>query len=327
MTNNIFQEYKLFDIDPISLRSENFYQDLIAERKAYWKERRELIKDDNSAQCTLCDSNDNHLYLEYYGYKLFQCESCHAIFANIVFNEKYNQLIYDNDMYEENTKREILDTYQYRKEKFGKERFEYITNKCEFSPGKILLDLGCGPGYFLKYLDEQNIQCKGLELTQYLVDICKNSGLNVSQSTLEKELDQQYDIITMFDVLEHLHEPIDFFKLANRKIKKGGHILAFTPNIHSFAFYFQKGKQNLLSPYEHVLFYSKESLDYLAEQTGFAIVSIEFFGLDLIDYFSMKGSEDCVNYNEKLSEIIPYMQALIDKEKISNHMRVVFKKI
>ena len=326
MIRNIFKNYKLFDINPAFLRSKDFYHNLISERKSYWKERKVLIKHDDDAQCMLCGSRNNHVYLDHYGYKLFQCESCNAIFANLEFGKQYIKLVYDNSAYKENVKREILNTYQYRKEKFGKERLEYIEDVCDFSSNKILLDLGCGPGYFLKYLDELNIKYKGLELTQYLVDICKDLGLNVSSSALIEEEDFKYDVITMFDVLEHLDKPVDFFKIANKKLKQNGRILAYTPNIHSFAFFFQGGDQNLLSPYEHVLFYDKNSLEYLAKKTGFIVERIEYFGLDLIDYFSMKGDQDGIDYNERLSEVIPYIQGLIDKQEISNHMRVVFKK-
>ncbi len=74
-------------------------------------------------------------------------------------------------------------------------------------------------------------------------------------------------------------------------------------------------------------FYNQRSLSHLAEETGFTVESIDYYGLDIVDYFSMKGYKDDINYNEKLSDIIPYMQALIDSEKMSNHIRIVFKKV
>jgi len=326
--NDLFKNLKLFDIDPALLRSKFFYKNLLKERESYWEEREVLLKNDSQAECILCGSIDNELDLEYKKYKLFKCGNCGAVFPNILIDESYNKLVYDNNIYEENIKREVLDSYEYRKEKFGKERLEYIKEKCKFNlKNDTLLDLGCGPGYFLKHLTELNVECRGLELTQYLVDICKDQNLNVDATLLENEKDDSYSVITMFDVLEHLTRPIDFFKVANKKLHTGGRILAYTPNINSFSFYFQKGGQNLLLPYEHVVFYDKKSLDYLASKSGFKVESVEFYGLDLIDYLSMKEYEDGVLYNENLKEVIPYLQALIDKEGISNHMRIIFKKI
>ena len=324
--HNIFNNYKVFDIDPFSLRSENFYKSIIDARESFWEERKILLKDDNEARCILCKDTKKTLFLTHYGYKLFQCENCKTVYANLSFDKNYTKLIYDNKHYEEKVKRDILETYDYRKSKFGSDRLDYINKKCNFNNHKKLLDIGCGAGYFLKYLQENNIECKGLELTDYLVEVCKEKGINVENKDLREEENLHYDVITMFDVIEHLTDPLKFFQMANQKLKENGHILFYTPNIHSFAFHFQKGKQNLLLPYEHVAFYNLDSLNFLAHQTGFKIKSIEYFGLDLVDYFSMKEFEDNFSYNKKLSEIIPYLQALIDKENISNHMRVVFSK-
>ena len=325
---DIFKAYKVFDIDPSKLRSENFYKNfIIDERVTFWDKRRELNKNDNESSCLLCGNHSNKKFLEHNGYSLFECGKCSLVFANILLDDNYTKLIYDTNEYAESTKREILDTYEYRKNKFGKERYEYIQEKCTFNKDDTLLDLGCGPGYFLKYLKEQNINSKGLEVTDYLVSICKEQDLNVENSLLEDEKDLEYNIMTIFDVLEHLGNPIDFFNQANKKIKKGGYILAYTPNIHSFAFKFQKGKQNLLLPYEHLCFFNEKSLNYLSEQTGFKVVSIDYYGLDIIDYFSMKEYEDDINYNKKLKEIIPFIQALIDDASISNHMRIIFQKV
>ena len=150
--------------------------------------------------------------------------------------------------------------------------------------------------------------------------------LKVDKDTLENEPDSQFNIITMFDLLEHLSKPRDFFSQASKKLKDSGFVLMYTPNIHSFSFYFQKGHHNILLPYEHLCFYNQDSLEFLASRTGYSVASIEYYGLDIVDYLCMKGYEDGVEYNQNLKEIIPYIQALIDMENISNHMRVVFKK-
>lgn len=325
----IFKKYKLFDIDVSKLRSPNFYKNFIVnERKIFWKERSILNKKTTDSECLLCGNKiSNSSFLNHEGYELTKCKNCELVFANILLDDTYTKSIYDTNEYEESTKIEILDTYDYRKNKFGKERFEYLEEKCNFTKNDTLLDLGCGPGYFLKYLDELKIKSKGLEVTDYLVNICKENNLNVENKYLEYESKLEYNVITMFDVLEHLRNPIELFNQANDKIKKDGFVLAYTPNIHSFSFAFQEGSQNLLLPYEHLGFYNKKSLDYLAEKTGFKVVSIDYYGLDMVDYLSMKEYEDNIDYNSKLQEIIPYMQALIDDAKISNHMRIVFQKV
>ena len=325
---NIFTDYEIFDIDPKKLRSKNFYEEfVIKERQSFWSERAVLNKTNQEACCLLCGNmKDNMVFLEYDGYRLSECGNCGLVFANIFIDERFEKIVYDNCAYEESTKKEIIDLYEYRKNTFAKERLKYIQGKCRFDHKPKILDVGCGPGYFLDYVTEQGFVAKGLELTDFLVDFCVEKGLNVKKGHLEDESGNDYDIVTMFDVLEHLSDPVNYFNMLSTKVKNRGVAVMYTPNIHSFSFYFQKYKQNLLLPYEHICFYNEKSLSWLAEKCGFKVCSIEYYGLDMIDYLSMKGYEDGVDYNDNLREIIPYVQALIDDSNISNHMRVIFEK-
>ena len=134
-------------------------------------------------------------------------------------------------------------------------------------------------------------------------------------------------MVTLFDVLEHLANPVEFFKTLNSKLVKGGYVLAYTPNIHSVAFNLMGGLQNTLLPFQHFAFYDPGSLDFLAGKTGFKVHSIDYHGLDIMDYLHMKEHEEPLGYHQKLKDLIPIMQAIIDKQKLSNHIRIFFKKI
>ena len=135
-----------------------------------------------------------------------------------------------------------------------------------------------------------------------------------------------YTVATLFDVLEHLQDPTTFFTDLNRTLKVGGFVLAYTPNIHSLAYTLQGERQNTLYPFQHVAFFDETSLAYLAQHSGFEVASIDYYGLDIMDYFCMKQYDDKLDYLAKLREFIPLMQAIVDAQGISNHMRIIFKK-
>ena len=69
------------------------------------------------------------------------------------------------------------------------------------------------------------------------------------------------------------------------KLKKNKFCVIYTPNIHSLSYALMGSEQNTMLPFEHVCFFNKKSLEYLAKKTKFKIHSIETFGFDIMDYF------------------------------------------
>lgn len=324
---NILKDYKIFDIDPKKLRNINFFKNTLGYRHCIMSVFKDAIKEPSKFKCFLCGGIKGVEFLRYKNYFLFECQNCGLVSPNINFklvNEKKLRDIETNLIY---AKSDVLHNYEYRKEKYAKERLNYILEKINIPEREInLLDVGCGTGYFLDYLREKNINYKGLEITDYLVDICEKRKLNVFKSNIKDEPNEYYNIITLFDVLEHLKNPIETFKILNNKLVPSGYILAYSPNIHSFAFALMQGLQNTLYPFIHIGFFNKKSLDYLSRKTNFKVFSIDYYGLDIIDYLSMKTYDDNYDYLKGLRDFIPLMQAVIDKQKISNHQRVIFQK-
>ena len=93
------------------------------------------------------------------------------------------------------------------------------------------------------------------------------------------------NVIVLFDVLEHLCDPVSVFKIIHQKLRKNGYCMAFTPNIFSVGYELMGGKQNTLLPFEHLCFYNKESLSYFAEK-------INIYGWD----YYMESSPDSMSY-------------------------------
>ena len=84
-------------------------------------------------------------------------------------------------------------------------------------------------------------------------------------------------------------------------------------------------EQNTMLPFEHVCFFNKKSLEYLAKKTKFKIHSIETFGFDVMDYFLYREFKDNVKYMNKMQEFTNLVQSLLDKENYSNHFRITLK--
>jgi len=322
---------KMFNINAHELRGKEFYKSIVDYRKNIMPMHRGRIKHDMGFNCTLCKSTQGEKFLEWEeGYTLFECQSCGAVSPNIEFKNEGEHIssIYDVDEYKKKFMRETHNQFEYRKNNFGSERFEYTVNRLGLDGAANVLDVGCGAGYFISVLDDKGLKYKGLEIGEHFVEYCRTyHNLNVENSSLEDEPDHSYDLITMFDVLEHLVDPIAVFGSVHNKLRNGGYCIAYTPNIHSISYELMGGKQNTLLPFEHLCFFNKKSIDYLAEKTGFTVESVELYGLDVMDYLLMKEYEDKFDYTVKLAEFMKLMQAVLDKYEISNHFRITLKKV
>lgn len=124
-----------------------------------------------------------------------------------------------------------------------------------------VLEVGCGQGHFLKRI-AQTFNAQGVELNLGAVAECQRQGLNVSGLSLA-EVDQQFDMVVAFEVLEHVDTPHEFIKQAISKLRPGGYLMIAVPDPDG---YFSEADKVLLDmPPHHVLSFSKKTLRKIAD--------------------------------------------------------------
>lgn len=138
--------------------------------------------------------------------------------------------------------------------------------------GKEILDFGCGNGGFLNYA--RNIaQVEGVEIEKAARDELTKQGLTVYSDISESKL--QYDIITLFHVLEHLNDPISYLKTIKEYLKDGSNsqIIIEIPNADdALLTIYESGKFadfTYWSP--HLFLYNHENIGLLADKAGLKI--------------------------------------------------------
>lgn len=323
-------QLKIFNIDAHKLRGKNFFKNIFNYREKIYKNEKRRIKGEKQFKCNLCSARKGNIFLSWKeNYKLIQCKTCSAVSANLHHKDesKFIKSVYNNKNYTKKAFLDIYKNYNYRKKNFGLERFNYCIKRLNLSRKSKVLDLGCGMGYFVAFLKSKKINVKGLEPSKNIAEFCKKElKLNVSSSKLKDEVNNSYNLITLFDVLEHLKNPINYLKLIREKLKPGGYCVMYTPNIHSFAYALMGSKQNTMLPFEHLSFFDNKSINHLAKKSKFKVFSVETFGWDLMDYMLLKEYEDKFRYSIKFKELCDLLQSILDKQGLSNHYRITFKK-
>jgi SAM-dependent methyltransferase len=107
-----------------------------------------------------------------------------------------------------------------------------------FQPGGKLLDVGCASGLFLDAARrEGRWQVQGIEPNPRAVAFGRHRrGLDIRQGIFA-DVDfggNSFDVITMWDVLEHLHHPTDALQKAARLLRKEGILVVRVPHLESF---------------------------------------------------------------------------------------------
>jgi SAM-dependent methyltransferase len=134
---------------------------------------------------------------------------------------------------------------------------------------KDVLEVGCGQGHFLRRID-QAYNANGVELNLGAVAECQRQGLKVSGLNLA-EMDQQFDLVVAFEVLEHVDNPSEFLTQALNKLRPGGYLMIAVPDPDG---YFSEADKVLLDmPPHHVLSFSKTTLGKISDVFGLTHVA------------------------------------------------------
>lgn len=112
------------------------------------------------------------------------------------------------------------------------------------SDGRRLLDVGCGMGYFLKEARSCHWECSGIDLSPRAAELAeKHFGLKVDTGAIEPGTypDGSFDVVTMWDVIEHLRDPAAVIRACKGVLRPGGILAIKTPDEDSLFKRFARG--------------------------------------------------------------------------------------
>ena len=141
-----------------------------------------------------------------------------------------------------------------------------------FIPGGRLLDVGCGAGFFLKAAERQGWEVEGIEISSAAAEYARTVlGLRVRLARLEEAAfpDSAFDVVTLLDTLEHLGDPLRTLSEVRRVLKPGGRIILNTPDIESASRRELGEDWAVLSPAEHLSYFSARTLRRMLARAGF----------------------------------------------------------
>ena len=253
----------------------------------------EILKMPNSnpvlTACPICDTEDVEFYVEKFGFRLDRCSECGHLFCN-PYPEVSQLTAYYQSSMKEFENEFFRDSFEKRLPIF-EHRIKVIEQYIK--RGRIL-DVGSAVGIFIEALKRGKAEFEvescdpSAEACMYLKN--RFPQLIVHQMMLEDlNVSDKFDVVTMWDTLEHILDPYEIGEAVRGLLKPGGYWFFSTPYIDGFEWQIAQREHVQILPPGHINLFTLKGIQTLLDRTGFS----------LVNHFTPNGLLD-VSYVKKL---------------------------
>ena len=249
--------------------------------------------------CDVCrKSSSAHLFASVPGidgrmYNLVRCDSCGMIvvwppptaeFLDAFYASKYEGKVkegiieWGNPL--EANRAAIEDGYV---------RLKYVEELAGMREREKLLDIGCGHGFFVYAAQDLGYDAMGVDIDTEAIDFGRSQlGLNIADVSIDslEVLPKDFDIITAWQVLEHLRMPGSCTRQVHTLLRPGGIFAGSVPNVGGIYAKLRGTKWYLMIPPEHLNYLDELSLKHMLVEASFTPLFIGTIPLYASPYFS-----------------------------------------
>jgi SAM-dependent methyltransferase len=144
-----------------------------------------------------------------------------------------------------------------------------------------LFELGCAYGFFLNAVRDRFATVEGIDVSEDAVRFAREQlGLSVVHGDLlsVRGGDRQYDLVCLWDTIEHLKRPDLYVEALSRRVPPGGLLALTTGDIGSVNARLKRARWRMIHPPTHVHYFTRGSIRRLLGRFGFDLVHLEYCG-------------------------------------------------
>lgn len=226
-----------------------------------------------------------------------------------------------------------------RRKKIFKPRAEFVNNRFPFLKHMKVGDIGAGFGLFideLQRLNDSHLNIEAIEPSHDMAAICLEKGIKVNENMLENLVGKKdkYDLLTSFELFEHLHDPLVFLEDCYKLLNPGGYLLITTLNSHGFDIQVLWEKSNSIFPPHHLNFFNPISMKSIMDLAGFENVEITTPGeldVDIVKNQFKSGAKGIPRFLDSMfkyasDDVQANYQQFLKSNNMSSHMKVIVQK-
>lgn len=313
----------------------NRYLELVAEdSRRLFSDRSTLVE----VPCPACGDSSPEGRFTKMGFSYVQCTQCDTLFVSPrpayrdlmkIYVDSPSTKFWVNDFF--------LPMVEARREKIFKPRAQFIADRFPDMKNKRMADIGAGFGLFLEEMKKlwPTADIVAIEPSREMAQICRSKSLAVLENSLEDiNPAERFDLMTSFELFEHLHDPLPFICKARSLLNPGGYLFITTLNALGFDIQVLWERAKSVFPPQHLNFFNPHSLSLLLEREGFVIAEIGTPGQldwDIVEGAYTKDGIDPGRFFKTLSHFggdkaKNDFQQWLQRNNFSSHMRVIARK-
>jgi SAM-dependent methyltransferase len=226
--------------------------------------------------CALCGVSEFRPFVTKFGLTLVRCRRCALVLASprlppSVTAGRYSHAYFVNEYLPAVEPPREADLAEFLHLRYG----PLLALAGAHNAGGSLLEIGIGAGFFLKAASLAGWHAFGVEFSAAAVRYARQElGLRVARAAADHLPfpDASFDAVTLFDVIEHLHDPLASMREVHRCLRRPGTVLISTPNLRALSRYALGDSWAVLSPAEHLYYFTERTLRDLLIKAGFSSV-------------------------------------------------------
>jgi 2-polyprenyl-3-methyl-5-hydroxy-6-metoxy-1,4-benzoquinol methylase len=238
--------------------------------------------------CPTCSSVARREELRKDHLTIVRCSDCDLVYVNPIFDEAHYRAVYSSAEYQGIMRDLGESSHAYRVERFGRERVDIMARYLRArAPGRpVYLDVGCSTGFVVEAAAARGWQATGIDLNPSAVEFGRTRGLDLRQAALEDgDLPGGgFDAISLFDVLEHLVNPIATVAACIRLLAPEGILFLYVPNYDSASRLLMGADAHFIWPTHHLNYYTPVTIADLLARADLQVELVATEGLDFADY-------------------------------------------
>jgi len=233
------------------------------------------------AACPLCDSTQRTYLFKKTSYTVgipdnfFKCDSCGFVYSESALSPAGISAFYQEKYVRSNYTE--YSSFSHLKIMSFKARLQNVINiqkakNPNFIDTFSVLDLGCGTGISMLAAKQLGLNVTGVEVSKTAVEIANGMNVGPVHCSDLHELDHlglgEFDLIVLFDVLDHVPDPVKVLSAAEKLLKPGGTMLIEVCDIDSLYAKLMGKYYTHVIPFEHFSYFNSSTLKALVEKCG-----------------------------------------------------------